>query len=280
MWVISRKRKVLVTGANKGIGYAIVKGLCERFDGDVYLTSRDPVKGQEAVTKLKALGLNPLFHQLDITDQISIDNFKKFIKEEYGGIDILINNAGVYANQSLTMGEQAEYNVNVNYFGTLNLSSALFPLLRNNAHVVNVTSSVGRLQRIPSMDIQKKFKEPDLTIENLSKLMKEYIKTAKENRHVEEGWGSNAYGVSKVGLTALTMLQQKFFDQQYSNKNLSINAVHPGWIQTDMNKTATTSPENGAKSSLFAALDSNVKGQYIWNDCRIVDWAGPLPQRM
>lgn len=84
-----------MTGANKGIGYAIVKGLCEKFQGTVYLTARNESKGEKAVADLKALGYSPVFHQLDITDQTSIDRFKQHLQTTHGGIDILINNAGV-----------------------------------------------------------------------------------------------------------------------------------------------------------------------------------------
>ena len=87
-------RVAVVTGANKGIGFAIVRGLCKQFTGDVYLTARDEGRGQAAVASLNAEGLSPKFHQLDITSQESIDTLKKFILEKYGGIDVLINNAG------------------------------------------------------------------------------------------------------------------------------------------------------------------------------------------
>jgi len=276
---MSSVRKVaVVTGSNKGIGYAIVKGLCEKYDGDVYLTARDSNRGQDAVNKLKALGYSPLFHQLDITDQSSIDNFKDHIKTKHGGLDILINNAGVYASSSLPMGEQAEQDIGVNYFGTLRVCETLFPLLRTNGKVVNVSSSAGRLQRISSLDIQAKFKDPNLTIESLSNLMRQYIKIAKENKHKEEGWGDNPYVVSKVGVNALTVLQQRNFDQEKPNRNISINSVHPGWIITDLNKNGLSPVDEGAKSTLFVALEVDLKGKYIWNDCRVVDWQGPLPQ--
>lgn len=84
-----------VTGGNKGIGYAIVKGLCQKYLGKVYLTSRDVERGQEAVKKLKDLGLNPSYHQLDIDSESSVNDFKEYISKKYGSIDILINNAAM-----------------------------------------------------------------------------------------------------------------------------------------------------------------------------------------
>lgn len=84
-----------VTGGNKGIGFAIVRGLCEKYKGKVYLTARDESRGNAAVEKLRTLGLNPVFHQLDINDQRSINKFRDYIKETDGGVDILINNAAI-----------------------------------------------------------------------------------------------------------------------------------------------------------------------------------------
>lgn len=84
-----------MTGSNKGIGLAVVKGLCEKYDGVVYLTARDVERGEAAVAQLKKQGMNPKFHQLDITDQKSVDRFRDFIKNTHGGLDILVNNAAI-----------------------------------------------------------------------------------------------------------------------------------------------------------------------------------------
>lgn len=84
-----------MTGSNKGIGFEIVKGLCKKFKGIVYLTARDTKRGETAVEKLKELGFNPRFHQLDIDDQNSVNSLRDYIKNTHGGLDILVNNAGV-----------------------------------------------------------------------------------------------------------------------------------------------------------------------------------------
>ncbi|KAK3591765.1 hypothetical protein CHS0354_019537 [Potamilus streckersoni] len=91
----STKRVAVVTGANKGIGFAIVRGLCKQFQGDVFLTARDEDRGMKAVEDLKKEGLNPLFHQLDISDPTSIQTLKAFLQKQYGGLDILVNNAAI-----------------------------------------------------------------------------------------------------------------------------------------------------------------------------------------
>ena len=85
-----------VTGSNKGIGFAAVRALCKQLDnGVVYLTSRNEERGKEAVAKLNKEGLKPQFHQLDIDDRTSVERLRDYLKKTYGGLDILINNAGI-----------------------------------------------------------------------------------------------------------------------------------------------------------------------------------------
>lgn len=86
---------VQVTGGNKGIGFAIVKQLCQQFDGVVYLTARDVTCGLDAVKQLEEENLKPKFHQLDITDENSISTFRDYIEKTYEGIDVLVNNAAI-----------------------------------------------------------------------------------------------------------------------------------------------------------------------------------------
>jgi hypothetical protein len=85
----------LVTGGNKGIGFEIIRDLCQKFSGDVVLTARDEARGCAAVQKLQAEGLNPRFHQLDIDDPQSIHALRDFLLKEYKGLDVLVNNAGI-----------------------------------------------------------------------------------------------------------------------------------------------------------------------------------------
>ena len=91
----SCSRVALVTGANKGIGFAITRDLCRQFSGDVVLTARDAARGRAAVQQLQAEGLSPRFHQLDIDDLQSIRALRDFLRKEYGGLDVLVNNAGI-----------------------------------------------------------------------------------------------------------------------------------------------------------------------------------------
>lgn len=79
-------RVAIVTGANKGIGLAIVRRICKEFDGDVILTSRDPERGATAIKQLEGEGLKVKFHLLDIDSCDSISVLKEFVKNTYNGM--------------------------------------------------------------------------------------------------------------------------------------------------------------------------------------------------
>lgn len=273
----------IVTGSNKGIGFGIVKGLCEKFPGTVYLTSRDEGRGKAAVAELNKLGLKPEFHQLDVNDKNSIIALKNFIKEKHGGLDVLVNNAGIAFKHNATepVGVQAEVTLETNYFALVDTCQELFSILRPHARVVNLSSSSGHLLRIPGEELRAKFLNPDLTIEGLSKLMQSFVQAAKDGNHESLGWGNSTYVVSKVGVSKLSFIQQAMFDKN-GPEDVVVNAVHPGYVDTDMtnHNGPLTIAEGAAAAVYLSLLPPNVKeprGAYIWHDKRIVAWNQPPP---
>ncbi|CAG9762022.1 unnamed protein product [Ceutorhynchus assimilis] len=276
----------VVTGSNKGIGYAIVKGLCEKYDGNVYLTARDITRGQQAVKELKSLGFNPHFHQLDIGDPESVETFKDYLKEKYGGLDVLVNNAviGFQSDDPTPFGIQSKESIRVNYYGTLNVCEQLFPILRQNARVVNLTSSFGHSSKIQSPELRSKFTDKNLTLPELNELVDQFVTDSiADEVATKKKWSPlwPSYIVSKVALSALSFLQQRTLDCEIPNRNISVNAVHPGYIETDLSRELTSripgalSIEEGAKAPLFLALEADFKGKYVWEDCSLKDWEGP-----
>jgi len=275
----------VVTGSNKGIGLAIVKSLCSKFDGDVYLTARDEARGHAAVDELKKSGLNPKFHQLDVDNVASIRTLRDHLKNTYGGLDVLVHNAGMAFSTKSTepFGKQAELTIRTNFTGTQNLSHELFPILRRGARVVHVSSCEGHLTKIPSQELRDKFSNPDITESELESLIQDFVKHAKAGAHAEAGWPNSTYQVSKVGVSCLTRIQQRTIDAERGGEDIIVNSVHPGWVDTDMSgHSGPLTPEEGARSSVFAALippgATSPKGAYIWHDNQVVDWVkGPTP---
>ena len=141
---MSTQRVAIVSGSNKGIGFAIVRGLCKQFDGDVYLTSRDESRGQNAVKELESEGLKPKFHLLDVTNAQSIEALKKDIVKQYGGVDVFVHNAGIAykASNPASFAEQARVTLPANFTSTVNLCQSFLPVMRDEGRFVTVSSFV------------------------------------------------------------------------------------------------------------------------------------------
>ena len=135
-----------------------MKSLCQNFDGDVILTSRDEVKGRKAVEELQKEDLNPKYHVLDICEEESVLNLREFIKNTYDGIDVLVNNAGVAfpddinnlfdetsSPDVISFLDDFKKTLKTNYWANKRACDILFPILNPGARVVNITSSVGFL---------------------------------------------------------------------------------------------------------------------------------------
>ena len=277
----------IVTGSNKGIGLATVEGLKKVFDGDVFLTARNVERGTEATKQVneKVKEGNPVqFHQLDIDDEESIKSLASFMKEKYGGIDVLINNAGIAfkCNATEPIGHQAKVTIATNYFSVKKTCDILFPLLRSGARVVNVSSVCGFLLNIKDEKLKNTFASEKLTVPELDDLMNDFVKSTQDGTHEGKGWPNSTYVVSKVGLSALSRIQQREMDADAGRQDIAVNHIHPGYVATDMSShKGPLTIEDGAKASLFAATlppNTEIKGQYIWFDCSIVDWVnGPRP---
>lgn len=274
------KKVAVVTGGNKGIGLAIVKELCKaNFPGDVVLTARNEKLGKEAVELLKSEGFIVSFHRLDICDQGSAVNLRNFLKTTYGGLDVLINNAGIAFKNDATepFGEQAEVSMRTNFWGTLWVSQTLLPILRPNARVVNVSSFVSkRALDQCSPELQAKFRDPNLCEEDLCGLMGEFVTAAQQGTHQAQGWPNSAYGTTKIGVTVLSMIQARVLTKTRAGDGILVNAVCPGWVRTEMaGSKAPKSPEEGAQSPTYLALlpegAKEPNGKLVW-DKTVQEW--------
>ncbi|KAM6576666.1 hypothetical protein CsatB_028503 [Cannabis sativa] len=290
------QRYAVVTGANKGIGYEIVKqlsseGVC------VVLTARDEKRGREATSKLHQLGLSSdslLFHQLDVSDPLSVQALAQFITQKFGRLDILVNNAGVSGSvvddealramnidpvdwlsgkvanlvQSVIKQpyEKAEECLNINYYGVKRVTEALLPLLKlspSGARIVNVSSLRSELKRVPSENIRKELGDlENLSEEKVDEILKKFLHDAKENGLEANGWPVMlpAYSISKVTVNAYTRVLARKYPDMY------INCVHPGFVNTDINwHTGTLTVEEGSKGPVMLAFlpDGGPTGCYF-----------------
>ncbi|XP_071498219.1 carbonyl reductase [NADPH] 1-like [Diadema antillarum] len=258
------QKVVLVTGSNTGIGLSIVRSLCKHFgeNGIVYLTARNEGRGREAIDTLEKEGLHPRFHLLDVGKMASMEAMRDFIKAEHGGLDILINNAGIaYKGNDTPMSEQARGTIDINFYGVLHMTNLFLPLIRNGGRIVQVASMVAPMSYYRcNEDLQKKFKEVS-TEQGVIDLMEEFVKATGTGNHVDQGWPDWAYGVSKLGVVALTRIQGQAVAKDTTKEDVLLNCCCPGYVMSNMtahHKSAMAAnripTDEGAVNPVYLAL--------------------------
>ena len=233
------KKIVLVTGANKGIGYGIAKHL--GLSGwQVIIGARDEQRAEKAISELKAEGIDVLgWVNIELKDLANIEQAAKEINERFPELSLLINNAGIPGDMSVDS-EHTEISViretlDVNFIGTFALTKALIPLIaKNNGRVANVT--------VPS--------------------------------EISPYWHPLAYVASKaaqnamMGVMAIEFQQRTNTDGLGQEKPLEIFSVHPGPTTTDLNGNMSLPGFHDIETvgQKFAELindDLNHQGEFI-----------------
>ncbi|XP_061724034.1 carbonyl reductase [NADPH] 3-like [Cydia pomonella] len=267
----------LVTGSNQGIGFAIVEELLKREVKYVYVTSRNEQRGLDAINKLKEKGLNPLFHQLEVTNAESVKKCAAYLKLKHGGLDILINNAGVITEDwEKTTYEDAVRVITTNYYAILTIQEHFFPILNQNARVINISSDCGHISNLKNKEWIATLTKKDLKKDDVDAFVNWFLDSVKNGTLKNEDFFQTqllAYRISKVALSALTIVQQNQID-----RNISVNCLHPGFVQTSMtNGSGPFTMEQASKAPVYLALDvdQSVKGQYFWYDKEAKDWRNP-----
>src|ERR1043165_998218 len=128
--VVDRSRVAIVTGANQGLGYALVEGLCRTMTPRdiVYLTCRSEARGAAAVAALRAQGLAPRLQLLDVADPDSIAYAADTLRGEHGGVDIVISNAGARTDPAIPPAAQVRTLIATNNLGHTRMIDAFGPL--------------------------------------------------------------------------------------------------------------------------------------------------------
>ncbi|BDM74091.1 short-chain dehydrogenase (plasmid) [Streptomyces nigrescens] len=205
----------LITGANKGLGFETARRLIAAGH-TVYVGSRDAARGRRAAERLGARTV-----QLDVTDDASVAAAAEAIEAE-GGLDVLINNAGIESRDADNnvpgaaeiTADAMRRTFDTNVFGTVRVTHAFLPLLRRSPApvIVNVSSGLASLSHV-SDPSSPAYAYPGV-----------------------------AYPTSKAAVNMITIQYAKAFP------DMRINAVEPGFTKTDLNgNTGTQSVEQGAE---------------------------------
>jgi NAD(P)-dependent dehydrogenase (short-subunit alcohol dehydrogenase family) len=252
-----QRRLILVTGANRGIGFLVVKKLAEESSYNsaiILLGCRDFKRGEDALIQLNSPS-NVHVLQLDTSSRESIIRAVDEIKQKYGAqLDIVINNAAISTTE-ITVSAAREL-FNTNYYGIKLLNEHLVPLMQQNGgRIVNVSSRVGSIVlQEASRVLQEKYTSSTLTNDELDQLVEDFIAAIETNSLQRHGYNPKldflVYGVTKTALNALTQVEAR---QWSSIKNLVVVSVTPGLCATDMARHIPNArpPELGADSILY-----------------------------
>lgn len=246
-------RVILVTGANKGIGYAMCKKILETQPAiHVLLGARDEKRGAQAVNSLLMEVPNSQnrleFLPIDVTSDKSVRAAAAIVASRFGSSSAIwgiVNNAGIAAGNASNI-------LNVNVYGVKRVCEAFLPMIEPTGRIVNISSGVGPgYVRRTSAQEQALLCDPAVTWETLESYM-----------HSKGSSGNNPYGLSKAILNAYTMMLAR------ENPGLAINACSPGYIKTDLTGgSGGLPPEAGTRAAhklLFTQLEGN--GRYYGSD--------------
>jgi len=222
--------RIIVTGGNRGIGKQICKDLSQ-LGHEVILTARSESKGLEA-----AEDTGSRFLQLDVTNDESIKVFVEKFSNQFESLDVLINNAGIFDDQSKPAHdpdfEIISRTLDTNLFGAWKLTVQLLPFLykSNDPRVVNMSSGLGAMSNM--------------------------------------GGQYPGYRLSKAGMNAMT---QMIFAEL--GDKLKINAMCPGWVRSDMGgEGAHRSLPKGAETAVWLATHSEIPNGKFLRDKEVIDW--------
>ncbi len=241
---MTERPTALVTGANKGIGLEIARGL-GRLGHRVWLGSRDLDRGAAAVAELRREGLEAHALQIDVTDDASVAAAASTLAKEADRLDALVNNAGVSAgwgppSQDTIASIRAIYEVNV--FGAIRATHAFLPLLKvsRSPHIVMISSSLG------SLAWASDFKAPMAEVNLLG------------------------YNSSKSALNAVTVA----FAKELGPLGFKVNAGCPGYTATDLNQHQghRTTEQGAAIGVHLATLPGDGPNGGFFDDNGVVAW--------
>ncbi|XP_057988620.1 uncharacterized protein LOC110659712 isoform X2 [Hevea brasiliensis] len=245
----SSETVAVVTGANRGIGFEIVRQLADH-GLTVVLTSRESSAGLEAVNVLQESGLSVVFHQLDVLDSLSIKQFTEWIQQTYGVIDILVNNAGV--NHNTGSDNSVEF---------------------ARARIVNVSSRLGRINgrrnRIEDATLREQLTDIEtLSEELIERTLSNFLQQVEEGTWTSGGWPQTFtdYSVSKLAVNAFTRLMSKELSDRPEDQKIYVNCYCPGWVKTAMTGWAgNISTGDAADTGVWLALlpDMSVSGKFF-----------------
>ena len=205
------ERKVaLITGGSRGIGKKVAEEFAKHGYDLVINYVSDNTNLEELENDFKSLGAKALFVKTDVTNFEDCSNMVNKAIEEYGRIDVLVNNAGITKDSLLIRMKEEDFDkvININLKGTFNVTKNVVPFMikQKEGKIINISSVVG----------------------------------------VVGNAGQANYSASKAGIIGFT----KTLAKELASRNIRVNAVAPGFIQTDMTSVLNDSVKENINNQI------------------------------
>ncbi|MFZ1123559.1 MAG: SDR family NAD(P)-dependent oxidoreductase [Candidatus Baltobacteraceae bacterium] len=228
---------VLVTGANRGIGHALV----DRFlaaGATCVATARSEADAERLAAQLSPFGERALAERVDIADEGQVRGLRNRVRERLRRVDVLVNNAGVLLDEDRRTSAEllplhlVRRTLETNLLGTIAMCTAFAPLIPEHGRIINLSSTMGQLED-----------------------------------GLEPAYA--AYAVSKTALNAYT----SSLAAALRRRNILVDAMHPGWVKTAMGGSgARLAPEAATETALFLATREGGETGRFWYEKRIIPW--------
>ncbi|QNE20950.1 SDR family NAD(P)-dependent oxidoreductase [Kribbella qitaiheensis] len=275
------RRIAVVTGANQGIGFALVEGLAARMNPEdlILLTSRNSARVAEAADRVKGVA-QVEGRVLDVSDAAAVAELAADLQAQYGGVDIVISNAVAPLSPDRSQAEQADQFIAVANGGTQSVLRSFGPVLRPGGRLIVVASSLGTLDQLDPK-LHPLFDGP--SFEQIEQTVEEWRLAIHAGTAADEGWPEWVNTPSKVGQVAAVRAVAARRREADLPQNTLIASVCPGLVDTRASRpwfddfSQARTPEQAAVPILDLVLADRVDpatyGELV-RDGAVLPWRG------
>lgn len=266
-------KTILVSGGNRGIGLEICRQL-DALGHNVIMACRNTRQGVNAAVDHR----NTSIKQLDITDEDSITKLFANITEEYGSIDVLINNAAigpVKDQDKISLLRRSKRMIESVVPGFSAISRQIAPGLKKagivQPNLATSTISLDNARQLMETNLFGTWRLIQVSIPLLQKSGSASLINISSGSGALESLSGEypAYSLSKTAVNALTIM----LSNELKQKKIKVNAVCPGWVRTDMGgPNAPRSVEQGADTAVWLAIKNDVPTGKFFRDRKEINW--------
>jgi carbonyl reductase 1 len=257
-------RVAVVTGANQGLGFALVEGLAQRLTADdvVYLTGRDGERVRSAMARVRRARARLAGAVVDVRSDAMVAEFAAGLARAHGGVDLFFSNAAARLWPDRSSSEMIGTLVDTNNLGTTRMLRLFAPLLRQRGRLLVVASDSGSLRQLPA-HLHSRFDTEAIGLDKLDETILAWRDAVLRGDAERQGWPSSINIPSKVGQVAAMRIVAR--ELAGARRDLFFAAVCPGRMDTAASRawfgdklSDAQAPAQAARVILDLALRADV----------------------